>query len=90
MRDDLSGVSRRFADALNMRDWTTAKEILSRNTNAEFYYFNADRTTPRGCLEIYLVYFQGGRPAMEGEFEAAREQLNREVAAHPEDPSLPP
>jgi serine/threonine protein kinase/Flp pilus assembly protein TadD len=88
MRDDFFGVSRRFADALNMRDWTTAKEILSRNTNAEFYYFNADRAVPRGCLEAYLVYLQGGRPAMEGQFAAAREQLNREVAAHPEDPSL--
>ena len=29
MRGDLFGVSHQFADALGMRDWTSAKEILS-------------------------------------------------------------
>ena len=71
MRGDLFGVSHQFADALGMRDWTSAKEILSRSTDAELYYFNADTTVPRGCLEIYLAYLQGGRPTMETGFAAA-------------------
>jgi hypothetical protein len=62
-------------DALGTRDWTTAKEVLSRSTNAELYYFNADSTVPLGCLQIYLAYLKGDRPTMEAEFAAAREQL---------------
>jgi tetratricopeptide (TPR) repeat protein len=86
MKDD--AISVQFAYALSARDWTTAKEILSRSTDAELYYFNADSTVPRGCLEIYLAYLQGDRPTMEATFAAAREQLNRKVEAHPEDASL--
>ncbi len=88
MRGDLNGVSHQFMDALGTRDWTTAKEVLSRSTNAELYYFNADTTVPLGCLEIYLAYLKGDRPTMEAGFAAAREQLNRKVEAHPEDASL--
>jgi serine/threonine protein kinase/tetratricopeptide (TPR) repeat protein len=88
MRGDLNGVSHQFMDALGTRDWTTAKEVLSRSTNAELYYFNADSTVPLGCLEIYLAYLEGDRPKMEAGFAAAREQLNRKVEAHPEDASL--
>jgi TolB-like protein/Flp pilus assembly protein TadD len=88
MRGDLNGVSHQFIDALGTRDWTTAKEVLSRSTNAELYYFNADTTVPLGCLEIYLAYLKGDRPKMEAGFAAAREQLNRKVEAHPEDASL--
>jgi hypothetical protein len=50
MKDE--AISVQFAYALSARDWTTAKEILSRSTDAELYYFNADSTVPRGCLEI--------------------------------------
>jgi tetratricopeptide (TPR) repeat protein len=88
MRGDLNGVSHQFMDALGTRDWKTAKEVLSRSTNAELYYFNADTTVPLGCLEIYLAYLKGDRPTMEAEFATAREQLNRKVEAHPEDASL--
>jgi predicted Zn-dependent protease len=88
MRGDLNGVSHQFMDALGTRNWTTAKEILSRSTNAELYYFNADTTVPLGCLEIYLAYLKGDRPTMEAGFAAAREQLNRKVEGQPEDASL--
>jgi tetratricopeptide (TPR) repeat protein len=88
MKDDVNMVSVQFAYALSARDWKAAREVLSRSTNAELYYFNADATVSRGCLEIYLAYLQGGRPPMEATFAAAREQLNRKVEAHPEDASL--
>jgi Flp pilus assembly protein TadD len=42
MKDE--AISVQLAYALSARDWTTAKEILSRRTGAELYYFNADRT----------------------------------------------
>src|SRR5208282_4271483 len=42
MKGDVIVVSTRFAYALAARDWTTAKEILSKNTNGELYYFNAN------------------------------------------------
>jgi serine/threonine protein kinase/Flp pilus assembly protein TadD len=88
MKSDIIAVSFQFAYALAARDWTMAKEILSRGTNAELYYFNANGTIPRGCLEIYLLYIQGGRPTMEAGFAVAHEQLNRKVEAQSEDPSL--
>ena len=88
MKDDVNMVSVQFAYALSARDWKAAREVLSRSTDAELYYFNADTTVSRGCLEIYLAYLQGGRPTMEATFAAAREQLNRKVEAHPEDASL--
>jgi predicted Zn-dependent protease len=88
MKDDINFVSSRFAYALMDRDWATAKEILSKSTNTELYYFNADTAVPLGSLEIWLAYVQQGRPTMETGFAAAREQLNRKVEAHPEDASL--
>lgn len=81
-------VSHEFGYALSARDWTMAKDILSGSTNPELYYFNANGTIPRGCLEIYLAYLQGGRPAMEAEFATGRQQLHRKAQAHPEDASL--
>ncbi len=87
-KDDVITASVQFAYALSARDWTAARKILSRSTDGELYYFNANNTVPRGCLELYLEYLQGGRPRMEGTFAAAREQLNRKVEAHPEDASL--
>jgi tetratricopeptide (TPR) repeat protein len=88
VKDDVIVVSHEFAYALIARDWTMAKDILSGSTNAELYYFNANGTIPRGCLEIYLAYLQGGRPATEGETATGRQQLNRKAEAHPEDASL--
>jgi TolB-like protein/Flp pilus assembly protein TadD len=88
MKDDIFVVSSRFAYALSDRDWATAKEILSKSTNAELYYFNADTAVPRGSLEIWLAYVQEDRPTMEAGFAAAREQLNRKVEEHSEDASL--
>jgi hypothetical protein len=63
VKDDVIVVSFEFAYALSALDWTMAKDILSGSTNAEPYYFNANGTIPGGCLEIYLGYLQGGRPA---------------------------
>ena len=87
MKDDIVVVSSHFAYSLAARDWAMAKEILSKSTHAELYYFNAN-TVPLGSLEIWLAYVRGGRPTVEAGFAAAREQLNRKVEAHPEDASL--
>jgi serine/threonine protein kinase/Flp pilus assembly protein TadD len=88
VKDDVFVVSFEFAYALSARDWAMAKDILRGSTNAERHYFNANGAIPRGCLEIYLAYLQGGRPAMEAEFATGRQQLNRKAQAHPEDASL--
>jgi tetratricopeptide (TPR) repeat protein len=88
MKSDVNVASSWFAYALAARDWTTAKEILSKSTNGELYYFNANIMVPTGCLEIWLACLEGGRPAMEAESSAAREQLDQKVKAHPEDPTI--
>jgi tetratricopeptide (TPR) repeat protein len=90
MRDDIGFVSSRFAYAVAARDWTSAKEILSRDANAELYYFNDDAAVPvpRGSLEIWLAYLQRGRLATDAGFGVARDQLSQKVKANPDDPSL--
>jgi TolB-like protein/Flp pilus assembly protein TadD len=88
MEGDAVVVSFRFAYALAARNWTTAKDILSKSTNGELYYFNANMMIPRGCLEIWIDYLQGGRPAMESGSTAAREQLNQKVQTYPEDATI--
>jgi TolB-like protein/Flp pilus assembly protein TadD len=90
MSDDISFVSSRLAYALAARDWTTAKEILSKDANAELYYFNPDAAVPvpRGSLEIWLAYLQQGRLTMDTRFAVARVQMSQKVEANPDDPSL--
>jgi serine/threonine protein kinase/tetratricopeptide (TPR) repeat protein len=83
MKDDINVASFRFNAALLARDWTSAKETLSKSVNAEFYFFDSVETVPRGCLEIWLAQVQGDRPTMEARFAVAREQLNRKVEVRP-------
>jgi predicted Zn-dependent protease len=88
MKSDRVVVSFLFANSLGARDWTASREILSKSAHPELYYFNADTTVPRGCLEIYLAYAEGRRPTMEAGFAVAREQLNQKVKEHPENATL--
>ena len=88
MEGDVVVDSFRFAYALAARNWTTAREILSKSTNGELYYFNANMMVPKGCLEIWIAYLEGGHPAMEPASSAAREQLNQKVQTYPEEATI--
>jgi len=88
VKDNVSFASWRFNTALLARDWRAAKEILSKSSHTELYFFVEDGMVPRGCLEIWLARLQGGHLTMEGDFAVARDQLNRKVEENPEDAIL--
>jgi serine/threonine protein kinase/tetratricopeptide (TPR) repeat protein len=88
VKDNVSFASWRFSTDLLARDWRAAKEILSKTSHPEFYFFVEAGMVPRGCLEIWLARLQGGHLTMEGEFAVARDQLNRKVEENPEDATL--
>src|SRR5262249_42963265 len=80
--------SLRFDAAVLARDWTGAEEALSKSFNGEFYFFSGWGLVPHGCLDIWLARLKGDRPGTEDGFAPARDQLERKVQAHPEDPLL--
>ena len=88
LEDRIDIASARFRAAVYARDWTNAKEILGHSASEEFYFSYTDATIPRECLEIWLARLQGDNPAMETRFAGARDQLNRNAEAHPEDTEL--
>jgi serine/threonine protein kinase/tetratricopeptide (TPR) repeat protein len=83
--DDMDILSRLFNAAVFARDWASAQEILNRNSNREFFFFDRWGKVPSRCLEIWLALVRGDRPTMDAGFAATREELNLKVAAHPED-----
>jgi len=78
----------RFMGAVWGRDWSTAKEILSKVPNEESFFPNAGVIVPRGCLDIWLALLQGDHSTMEARYAVARDQLNRKVEANPENAKL--
>jgi len=89
LEDRIDIVSYRIYAALDARDWTRAKEILSHSANEEFsnpFYSNGD--VPRGCIEIWLARLQQDIPLTELRFTAARDQLKRKVEQNPQEPGL--
>jgi tetratricopeptide (TPR) repeat protein len=88
LEDRIDIASTRLEAAVYARDWTNAKEILGRSPNKEFYFSYAFAAIPRGCLEIWIARLERDKSATEARFPAARDQLNQNVEAHPEDAEL--
>ena len=82
---DMDILSKLFNAAVFARDWASAQEILNRNSNREFYFFDRWGKVPSGCLEIWLALVKGDRPMTHAGFAATRDELNLKVAARPED-----
>jgi serine/threonine protein kinase/Flp pilus assembly protein TadD len=81
--------SNRFWLALFVRNWTAASEILAKNPDEDLFNDSyAKVPLPRGCGEIWLAALQGKRPALEGRFKTAREELAQRVEANPDDVQL--
>jgi Flp pilus assembly protein TadD len=89
LKDRADIISSRFQAAVFARDWTKAEEILGHSANEEFSFTDTPGAkVPRRCLEIWLARLRGRNPATEIRFTAARDQLERNVEAHPEDAVL--
>ena len=89
LKDRADIISSRFQAAVFARDWTNAEEILGHSANEEFFFTDTPGAkVPRKCLEIWLARLRGRNPATEVRFTADRDQLKRNVEAHPEDAVL--
>jgi TolB-like protein/Flp pilus assembly protein TadD len=89
LKDRADIISSRFQAAVFARDWTNAEEILDHSANEEFAFTDTPGAkVPRKCLEIWLARLRGRNPATEVRFTADRDQLKRNVEAHPEDAVL--
>ena len=76
------------------RDWTKARELVRSSSNEELPFGRdcgpmvVGPMVPRLCMEIQIAKYQGERPEINADFEAARNQLLQRVKDHPEDPEL--
>jgi TolB-like protein/tetratricopeptide (TPR) repeat protein len=82
--------SQRFWWAVYARDWTAARQILSKAPDEDLFAgYNAKAPIPRGCGDIWLAALEGKHPTMQTPgFAAARYQLEQRVIAHPDDVDL--
>jgi serine/threonine protein kinase len=87
IKEDATFASLRIHAAALARDWTAAKEIIGKSSNAELYLFDETGLVPRECLEIWLAALEGQRPTMEVG-SAAYDQLKRKIEADPRNSPL--
>jgi serine/threonine protein kinase/Flp pilus assembly protein TadD len=85
---DLVIASRLFTGAVLARDWASAEEILNTSASDEFYLFEGWGKIPRDCVVLWLERIKGQAPLTAPGFSKARDELNLQVKANPQDQRL--
>jgi eukaryotic-like serine/threonine-protein kinase len=88
VKNELYMSSWRFGNAVRARDWIAARQTLSENSSDRLVFSFSDAVVPSECGEIWLAAVQGKLHTIKPAFVAARDQLEQQVEAHPDDASL--
>lgn len=85
---DLVIASKLFTAAVLARDWASAEAVLTTSADDEFYLFEGWGKIPRDCVLVWLERIKGQAQVTAPEFSKARDKLNLQVKANPQDQRL--